>query len=229
MRIKMNAVAAATAMALGAFSTAANADLLITEYVEGSGFNKAVEIYNSTDAAVSLKGYKVVRYKDGATTTSSVVALPDQEIPAKGILIVRHKDAKLNLPSNVASFIGKLDHNGGDAVALLNSSDAVIDRVGEVPTPKSWGKDVTLRRKNTSSSMVAKETFDANDWISKPKNTVDGLGCIGEDTCSGTTPPPEPTPPQLQLRTLIHVIIVQTSLLLKIPLLLTVKSTTTTY
>ncbi len=188
MRIKMNAVAAATAMVLGGLSTAANADLLITEYIEGGGFNKAIEIYNSGDAAQSLNGYKLVRYKDGATTTTDMVAFTDQEIPAKGILVVRHTDAVLNLDSSVTAMIGGLQQNGTDAVGLLNG-DTVIDIVGAVPTPKDWGKDVTLRRKSTSGSMVAKDTFDENDWTSQPKDTVDGFGCIGEDACTFVVEP----------------------------------------
>lgn len=184
----MNAVAAATAMVLGAFSTTASADLLITEYIEGGGFNKAIELYNSGDAAQSLNGYKLVRYKDGATTTTDMVAFTDQEIPAKGILVVRHADAVLNLDSSVTSMIGGLQQNGTDAVGLLNG-DTVVDIVGAVPTPKDWGKDVTLRRKNVSGSMVSKDTFDENDWTSQPKDTVDGFGCIGEDACTFVTEP----------------------------------------
>lgn len=184
----MNAVAAATAMVLGAFSTTASADLLITEYIEGGGFNKAIELYNSGDAAQSLNGYKLVRYKDGATTTTEMVAFADQEIPAKGILVVRHADAVLNLDASVTSMVGGLQQNGTDAVALLNG-DTVVDIVGAVPTPKDWGKDVTLRRSDTASSMVAKDTFDENDWTSQPKDTVDGFGCIGDNACTFVTEP----------------------------------------
>ncbi|OEG74201.1 hypothetical protein BEL05_00965 [Shewanella colwelliana] len=188
MRIKMSAVATATAMVLGAFSTAASADLLITEYMEGGGFNKAIELYNSGDSAQSLSGYKLVRYKDGATTTTDMVAFTDQEIPAKGILVVRHTDAVLNLDASVTEMIGGLQQNGTDAVALLNG-DTVVDIVGAVPTPKDWGKDVTLRRSDTTSSMVAKDTFDESDWTSHPKDTVDGFGCIGENACSFVAEP----------------------------------------
>lgn len=184
----MSAVATATAMVLGAFSTAASADLLITEYIEGGGFNKAIELYNSGDSAQSLSGYKLVRYKDGATTTTDMVAFTDQEIPAKGILVVRHTDAVLNLDASVTEMIGGLQQNGTDAVALLNG-DTVVDIVGAVPTPKDWGKDVTLRRSDTTSSMVAKDTFDESDWTSHPKDTVDGFGCIGENACSFVAEP----------------------------------------
>lgn len=43
-------------------------DLFISEYVEGWGTNKALEIYNPTDQAIDLSGYVVMRYSNGSTT-----------------------------------------------------------------------------------------------------------------------------------------------------------------
>jgi len=40
--------------------------LFISEYVEGSANNKAVEIYNPTDEAVDLSLYTVKRYSNGS-------------------------------------------------------------------------------------------------------------------------------------------------------------------
>ncbi|WOT05530.1 endonuclease [Shewanella youngdeokensis] len=183
MNNKMSGVAKAVALLLATASTTAQADLVITEYVEGGGFNKAIELYNSSDAAQSLNGFKLVRYKDGATTPTDMVTFTDEEIPAKGILVVRHADAELSLDASVTDMVGGLQHNGTDAVGLLNG-DLVIDIVGEVPTPSGWGKDVSLRRINSSGSMVSKAVFDENDWTSEPKDTLNGLGCIGEGACT---------------------------------------------
>ncbi|MDO6618240.1 endonuclease [Shewanella sp. 6_MG-2023] len=188
MNNKINAVAKAVTLLLAAASTTANADLIITEYVEGGGFNKAIELYNSGDAAQSLNGYKLVRYKDGDTSPSDMVVFSNEEIPAKSILVVRHADAELDLDASVTDMVGELQHNGTDAVGLLNG-DLVIDIVGAVPTPAGWGKDVSLRRINSSSSMVSKAIFDENDWTTEPKDTVDGLGCIGEAACTFVAEP----------------------------------------
>ncbi|MDO6774338.1 endonuclease [Shewanella sp. 3_MG-2023] len=188
MNNKINAVAKAVTLLLAAASTTANADLIITEYVEGGGQNKAIELYNSGDAAQSLNGYKLVRYKDGDTSPSDMVVFSNEEIPAKSILVVRHADAELDLDASVTDMVGELQHNGTDAVGLLNG-DLVIDIVGAVPTPAGWGKDVSLRRINSSSSMVSKAIFDENDWTTEPKDTVDGLGCIGEAACTFVAEP----------------------------------------
>ncbi len=58
---KLTAIAIAVAATIPVM---ANADVLISEYVEGSANNKAIELYNSGDSQVDLNGYKLVRYKE---------------------------------------------------------------------------------------------------------------------------------------------------------------------
>ena len=43
-------------------------DLFISEYIEGTGNNKAVEIYNPTDKIIDLSKYHVARYSNGNNT-----------------------------------------------------------------------------------------------------------------------------------------------------------------
>ncbi len=56
-------------------------DLFISEYVEGSNNNKALEIYNPTDVPVNLSNYAFGRFSNGATSTASTngdpVVLPN--------------------------------------------------------------------------------------------------------------------------------------------------------
>lgn len=42
-------------------------DLFFSEYIEGSGNNKCVEIYNPTSQAINLKNYYVVRFSNGSS------------------------------------------------------------------------------------------------------------------------------------------------------------------
>ncbi len=54
------------AMAIGQFIFAQDcSDLFISEYVEGSGNNRAIEIYNPTEEAIDLNNYQLVRYSNG--------------------------------------------------------------------------------------------------------------------------------------------------------------------
>lgn len=45
-------------------------DLFISEYVEGWGNNKALEIYNPTDNPIDLSDYIMIRYSNGANSAS---------------------------------------------------------------------------------------------------------------------------------------------------------------
>ena len=51
---------------------AQTSDLLISEYVEGSSNNKALEIFNGTEDVVDLGAYTIERYTNGSTTSVSI-------------------------------------------------------------------------------------------------------------------------------------------------------------
>ena len=46
-------------------------ELFISEYVEGWSNNKAIEIYNPTANAIDLSEYMIIRYSNGATSTTA--------------------------------------------------------------------------------------------------------------------------------------------------------------
>ncbi len=182
---KLNKLTAVYVAVTSALSCAAHADVIISEYVEGSGHNKAVELVNTGDSAVNLKDYQLVRFADGKTTRQVMGTFKDVTIAANGILVVKHKDAKLGLAADVATQDMNLQHNGGDAVALTDGTD-IIDIIGAVPTPKNFGKDVTIRR-NTYVTK-ASPTYDESQWSIHKKNSFEDLGEFEEDN----TPPPPP-------------------------------------
>ena len=43
-------------------------NLFISEYVEGSGNNKVIELYNPTSDAIDLSNYALSRWSNGSTT-----------------------------------------------------------------------------------------------------------------------------------------------------------------
>ena len=56
-------------------ANAAAVDLIISEYVEGSRSNKAVEIYNGTESAVDLSQYSIELYTNGKTSPNNTCLL----------------------------------------------------------------------------------------------------------------------------------------------------------
>ncbi len=53
------------------FSFAQCDQVFISEYIEGSNHNKALEFYNPTNTAIDLSTYRVVRWRNGGNTFSS--------------------------------------------------------------------------------------------------------------------------------------------------------------
>ncbi len=68
----MRKLVIATALLLTATQVSAQCnELFISEYIEGSRNNKALEIYNPTDKTIDLKDYRVTRWQNGSTSWTS--------------------------------------------------------------------------------------------------------------------------------------------------------------
>ncbi len=186
---------------------AESADLFITEYVEGSGTNQAIEIYNPTDVAVSLSasGYMLAFYFDGSTMIGGGVPLVGV-VPPSGTWVVTPTNASAPLLAKANQSFGTTWFDGNDAVALLHSGMAVdvIGQIGMDPGT-AWGSgasttaDHTLRRKAgvTSGDGTGTDAFDPSaEWDAYPIDTFDGLGSVGagvNEPVSVTCPAPVET------------------------------------
>ncbi len=158
-------------------------DLFISEYIEGSSFNKAIEIYNGTGAAVDLSAYTLELYSNGAASPSQSVALSGT-LADGDVFVVAHASADPSILA-VADAISStvINFNGDDALVLRNSGVAV-DSFGQVGVDpgSQWtggGQDDTLRRKADvcAGDTNPDDAFDASvEWDSFAINTFDGLG-----------------------------------------------------
>ena len=78
-------------------SAATNAtDLIISEYIEGSSFNKAIELYNGTGAAIDLSAYSLELYVNGATTAANKLNLTGTLEDGK-TYVIYHNDANADI------------------------------------------------------------------------------------------------------------------------------------
>ena len=78
-----------TACLTGLVSAQCN-ELFISEYVEGSRNNKAIEIYNPTDKSVDLSQYRLTRWQNGsaAWTAQMSDALSGTLLPKDVVVVV---------------------------------------------------------------------------------------------------------------------------------------------
>lgn len=168
-----------TIAGLAFFSLPIHAEILITEYVEGSSNNKAIELYNSGTESVALSGYELVRYKDGDTTPSSHLNLETQQIGSNDFLVLLNTNFNLDKKAEITAPIfesGSIQFNGSDAVALLKNG-MIVDVIGNIPTESEWGKDITYRR--NTESLVARTQYQAEDWVAFEKDDTRDLGKLG--------------------------------------------------
>ncbi len=99
---QMLSATVASSMALGLFApplsqqvSAAEEgfqDLIISEYIEGSSYNKAIELYNGTGADIDLSDYSLELHTNGVETTDKTLALSGT-LSAGEVFVLAHKDA----------------------------------------------------------------------------------------------------------------------------------------
>ena len=181
--------------------------VLISEYVEGSSNNKALEIYNPGSSAIDLAAgeYVVQIYANGTNTPLSPINLTGT-IAAEDAYVVANTSAGAAILAVADQTTGSLTFNGDDAVVLRSggTNGPVLDSIGQVGVDpgSEWGTgltstaDNTLRRKMAVKfgDSVVDDAFDpATEWDGYAVDTFDGLG---SHTNECTTPPP-PTPPIL--------------------------------
>jgi hypothetical protein len=122
-------------------------DLFFSEYIEGWSQNKAIEIYNPTTAPIDLSDYRVERYSNGSTnsstggitTLSGMLASGDAFVLTSGETDTSstfgYIDAALfnmgDLAEPVGSYPTPLHMNGNDAMVLTKNGD-IIDVIGKV-------------------------------------------------------------------------------------------------
>ncbi len=172
----------------------ASADLYFSEYIEGSSNNKALEIYNSSRAAVNLSNYKVEMYFNGSNSAGLTIPLTGS-IPAQGVFVLAHGSANATILAAANQTNSAGWYNGDDAVVLKNGN-TIIDSIGQIGVDPGteWGTgltstaDNTLRRKTsiTTGDTNASNAFDPSvEWDGYAQDTFDHLGTYQGSTNGG--------------------------------------------
>lgn len=137
-------------------------DLFISEYVEGKGNNKALEIYNPTANTIDLTQYIVIRYSNGATSATSdyAVQLTGTIAPySVHVGVLDKRDAGQPCPGNECAIDAELESRG----------DAFYSPVYNTNSTWYWnGNDAIVLAKGSASNPSAAQL-------------VDVFGKIGED------------------------------------------------
>ena len=102
--------------------TSACAELFFSEYTEGSVDNKALEIYNPTNAPVSLSGYSVQIFQNGGLFPGVTIGLVGTINP-KDVHVITHTNALQPFLDKADQTDVDLNFNGNDAIVLFKGTD----------------------------------------------------------------------------------------------------------
>jgi len=173
----------------------AAADVFISEYVEGSGLSKGLELYSTDPGGFDLAaaGCEIHGFQNGSATAGWTVALSGT-IPSNGVYVLAHPSAAFS-----GDQTGDLQFNGNDAVALV-CGGGLVDVIGQIgfDPGSEWGSgntstaNNTLRRKATTCTGDANgsDAFDpAVEWDGFAQDDFSGLGAHSASCGPDTTPP----------------------------------------
>jgi endonuclease I/chitodextrinase len=149
-------------------------ELFFSEYAEGGGYNKAIEIANLTDNVVNLSAYSVKRQSKGTweapLTLSGSIEVSDVFVIINGFT----EDQTLLTEKDLSTQnVTPMTFNGDDRVGLFKD-DVLIDIIGDLDGTTSFAQDITLRRKYSVTSPTA--TYIASEWDTFGKDILDDIG-----------------------------------------------------
>ena len=178
-------------------------ELFISEYVEGSSNNKAIEIYNPTSMPITLDGnYELIFYFNGNMNPGTVISLTGTIDPYDVFVVADDNAAQAIL--DVADQVSNMSFfNGDDAIELFNTfEEETVDVIGQIgfDPGSEWGMGLASTQNNTIRRMASigmgdtngADVFDpATEWDGYDNDTFDGLGehvstaCPAMAGCSG--------------------------------------------
>ncbi len=187
-------------------------DLFISEYVEGSGNNKAMEFYNPTVNAINLSNYRLVRYSNGSATGADSTDLSGT-IASFSTFVIANGQTTGGGTSPACSPVlqalaQQLDHaypaptyvNGDDAMVLVKISPyKILDIFGEIGVQpvtawsdvapydgtagKWWTKDHSLQRKSSVQQGVMSNPSPFNVTLQWDSLPKDNWTNLGIHSC----------------------------------------------
>lgn len=172
-------------------------NLIISQYGDGTGLlnNKALEIYNPTDASINLEDYYVHIYANGAISPIYYFQCAGMLAPGDAYVITT-EDANPPLLAQADTTGQGAYFNGNDAV-VLNNGPYMIDKIGVIgvdPGITGWavGAGSTTDNSLVRKSNVLKGNLDwataAAEWDVIGPNNFTGLNAHTYDGCGCNAP-----------------------------------------
>lgn len=174
-------------------------DLFISEYIEGSSNNKALEFYNGTGSTINLAAgnYTISFYFNGDTTAGSIIPLTGS-VNDGDVYVLADIDANGSIKSE-ADQLDDANFFNGDDVIILTKGNTILDVIGElgVDPGTQWGSGSSGFQNHTQRRIAsvcegdtnASDTFTTNEWSGFGQNNTDNIGSHTANCDGGSTTP----------------------------------------
>lgn len=182
-----NTISGTTSASSGGGGTTPGNELYISEYYEGLGNNKVLEITNPTSSVIALSNYSIKKQANGAGSWTNELVLSGNLNP-NATLVLKNASTALSCTFTAQSVTNApLDFNGNDPIGLFKSG-TLIDILGTFNSIANFAIDLDLRKKiNTPST-----TFNISEWdsytITSTAPNCDNLGIVNPSSTLSTLP-----------------------------------------
>ena len=150
-------------------SFSAHAQLMLSQYIDGSANKKGLEIYNPDAATVNLADYEVQQFSNGAATATASFPLQGT-LASKAKFIIGRSELQTAIGAKVNQ-VATLAFNGDDALVLLYKG-VPVDRFGQVGVDPGTGWGVAF---NSSGNSLSRTKTSNNATSIDPKTACPGL------------------------------------------------------
>ena len=155
-------------------TTNSSNEIFFSEYVEGSGFNKALEITNNTNNTINLSSYTIKRQSKGIWEDPLQLI---GSIGSNNVYVIINASAtiaKLQTEKDLTTEnTTPMTFNGDDRIGLFKN-DVLIDIIGDLDGSSEFAKNITLRRKPIITGPTT--NYSQEDWTVFNMDDVSGIG-----------------------------------------------------
>lgn len=168
-------------------------DMFFSEYLEGSSFNKAVELYNPTNLILNLAEYEIRLYSNAAIVPSTIDVLEGTLGPGETYVLINDQAAQA-IQNQADATSGVTFFNGNDALELVHNGVVidVIGLVGDDPAGDFWvvgdggTNEHTLVRKVDITEGTTDWAIGATQWDVYNQDNTTFLGSHTAYPCAQT-------------------------------------------
>lgn len=153
-------------------------DLFFSEYIEGSGNNKAIEIFNGTGGLVDLSNYKVCLFANGSATATNTLNLTGT-LANFDVYVIANAAANATILGQADTTSTVTFYNGDDALLLYKKvgvDSTRIDVIGTIGTDPGAAWNVAgVTNATVDHTIIRKPTITQGtlDWAASAGTTAE--------------------------------------------------------